>query len=708
MLQRSGNLKGPISVRVPAPGEGGHSDPQASDPDFTRLANALWRGKWLIAAVALLAFVASGLYAYRFATPVYSATAQIVLDGRQQTVTGLDSVVSALSTDQITINTELEVIRSRRLIGLLVDRLGLTEVPEYNPWLAPDPPALGWQSIKDGVKSWVFASQPRATSPPEPDQLHDIVVNAVRARIATGNLNRTSVFTITASSTDRNRAAVLANTLAEIYILDQLETKFQGTQKATEWLSRRVADLRVELEADEAAVKALTAASDLVSARDFEMRNLQIKDLRDRADALQQALATSTGRLALLEAAIGDPVAMQRAADDPALTKLGADGHTETTAQFSARYDAILAQVDAILSTLEGVEISVAEQSLDLVELQQLQREADASRAIYESFLARLKETSVQQGIQSADSRILSQATRPNYAATPRKRQMVLNASALAALLAGALVILWELAQKGFRSPEALEATTGYPVVGQVPLVPGASPAQKLRYLIEKPNSAAAEAVRNLRTSVLTQTDAAQVIMVTSSVPAEGKTTQAIALAQNIAAMGRKVMLIECDVRRPSFRDYFGPGTGTCLSDILSGSTLPEAAVFHEVVPGMAVIAGAAGQGNAADLFTSEAFDRLIAWARGAFDVVIIDTPPVLVVPDARVIAARCDTLLYVVRWDRTSPAQVLDGLRQLETPDRRCDGLILARVDPKRMRALGLAHRNGTYAAYGRAYYES
>lgn len=718
MLRRFGDLNGPISVRASSLEVG--SIPEASDRelDVARLLNAVWRGKGFILGIAFLAFVASGIYAYRIATPVYSATAQLVLDGRQQTVTDLDSVVSGLSTDQITINTELEVMRSRRLVGLLVDRMDLTNAPEYNPWLSAAPARFGWQSIKDGVKSLLFGSPTRARPLADHDRLRDIVVSAVRARISTGNLNRTSVFTIRASSTNQDRVAGLANNLAELYVLDQLETKFRGTQQATEWLSRRVSDLRAELEADEAAIKALNAASDLVSVRDLEARNRQIKGLRDRFDALQLTLVEATARQGQLEEAVGDPDAMVRVGADPVMNQILADGGAGADVRLNAHFDRILsrarldveraeAQADAIASTLNEIEVSVAEQSLDLVELQHLQREADASRAIYEYFLARLKETSIQEGTQRADSRILSLASRPNFPTERRKKRLVINATMLAALMAGALVVITELLQKGIRSAEDLELETGYPVVGQVPLIPGSTPKQKLQNLIDKPNSAPAEAVRNMRTSVLTPNSSPQIIMVTSSVPDEGKTTQAIALAQNIAVMGRRVLLIEGDIRRPAFRDTFGANSGLSLTSVLAGSATLASAIFHDPATGLAILAGDTGQTNAADMFSSDEFSRLIETARDTFDVVLIDTPPVLVVPDARIIAPMADTLLYVVRWNKTSVAQVLEGLRQLETGDQRVDGLILAQVNPKRMRALWLGQSNGAYATFGQAYYE-
>lgn len=523
------------------------------------------------------------------------------------------------------------------------------------------------------------------------------------------------MFTLTATSTDRVRAAALANGLADLYILDQLETKFLGTQQATEWLSGRVADLRADLEADEAAVKALRAASDLISVDGLEAINRQAKDLRDRLALAVAAQAGAADRRADLEQADGDPAAMTAVVAD-ARSGLQADSDANISGRFAsvldqARREAAraAAQAAALEVSLTALEVNIAEQSLDLVQLQHLEREADASRAIYESFLARLKETTVQEGVQRADSRILSYATIPNFPAEPNKRRIVLSTTGLIALIVAAALILWEVMQKGIRTAADLERLTGTPVLGQTPLIPGRSQADRLHYLIEKPNSAAAEAVRNLRTSVLLSDGggSTRVIMVTSSVPDEGKTTQVVALAQNFAALGKRVLLIEGDIRRPGISEFLSRKPGGTLLSVLSGAALPQDCVHHDAASGVDLLVGEPSPVSAADLFSTPAWSGLLDWARDQYQVILVDTPPVLVVPDARVIGQQADVILYAVQWDKTAPAQVQDGLRMLASVGLKVSGLVLSQVDPRGMRRYGLASSSGAYARYGQPYFE-
>jgi capsular exopolysaccharide synthesis family protein len=267
-----------------------------------------------------------------------------------------------------------------------------------------------------------------------------------------------------------------------------------------------------------------------------------------------------------------------------------------------------------------------------------------------------------------------------------------------------------ELVQSTFRRAEDLERATGRPVLGQIPRMPVRARADVIRFLRERPASAAAEAVRDLRTSLLLS-DAerpAQVILTTSSVPAEGKTTVTVALAQNFAGLGRRVLLIEGDIRRRTFEAYFGTpaGAGSLLS-VLAGETRLAEAVVRPEGMGVDVLLGARSGVNAADLFSGEGFARLLEEARGQYDHVLIDTPPVLVVPDARVIAQAADAVVYVVRWDKTSRAQVEQGLRQFRSVQVPVAGLVLSRIDPRGMRRYGYGNTYGAYSRYGQAYYK-
>lgn len=692
--------------------------------DLGALLHTLWRGKLWVILTALIGLLIGGYYAFEVAVPKYTANSVVMLESREAKVVDLDSVMSGISGDQGAINTEVEVIRARGLMEKLVRQMDLTSDPEFNSRLRPEPKF----SIGKGVamvRELLQGPPPEKPAPTAREVLDATISNVLRA-VSVSNVQRSYVFRLTVVTENPVKSAAIANQLAELYILDQLAVKFEATEQATSWLTERVAELQIALEQAESAAKEFNANTDLISIEALGGLNRQIKDLRERQMSAKRAVENADAQLALLKAAqsSGDRARMVSLVDDRALNRsleLLEDGDTNSAMIFDARFEDILNrailnreraanQNTALKTSIEELKIRIESQSNDLLELQQLRREAEASRLIYEYFLGRLKETSVQQGIQQADSRLLSNAVVPTSVSAPRK-SMILALSLMLGLFTGAgAVLAREMSLTGIRTSEELERLTGKTVMGQIPKIPARRRKNVLKYLIEKPNSAAAEAIRNLRTSALLSNvdNPPKVIMSTSSLPGEGKTTQSLALTQNFAGLGKKVLLIEGDIRRRVFSQYFDIKEDKGLLSVLSGkATLEEAAVFNKEL-GADVLIGEKSSTNAADVFSSKKFSEFLDKAREDYDAVIIDTPPVLVVPDARVIGQSVDAILYTVKWDQTSRTQVREGLRMFETVNLKVTGLVLGQIDAKGMKRYGYGGEYGAYGAYGAKYYHN
>ena len=680
--------------------------------DLMSLASTVWRGRGWVALAAAIAVLIGGWYAFRVATPMYTSHSVVALESREEQVVDLDSVLSGgLGGNQSAVNTEVEVLRSRNLARKLVERLSLIEDPDFNGRLQPeDPWSLG--AVIGKLRSLGADDKPKVQ--PSDQAILDATINSVLGAISISNVRQSLVFRITAVTTDPEKSALLANTLAELYILDQLEVKFDATEQATSWLTDRVAELKIELQSAEAQVKEFDANTDLISAEVLALTNRQLKDLRDRAETSRNLVKEARKYVETLTGVetASEVSELVEAAEDGFLTRLFENGATDEAVR--TRFNLILQSANADLqrktvqsqsltTSITSLEDQISSRSEDLVVLQQLQREAEASGLIYEYFLSRLKETSVQQGIQQADSRILSAAVIPTSTTSPRKKQILVLSMMLGLFIGIGGVLLREMLQNTYRTPEELEQSTGLTVLGQIPLAPIKSRDEVLPYLSNKPNSTMAEAIRNLRTSILlSNVDAPpRVIMVTSSVPEEGKTTQSVALAENLAGMDQRVLLLEGDIRRRVFHEYFSIPWSDGFLSVMNGTKKLASIAFRPDGHNFEVLQGEKSRANAADVYASKKFRDFIGDLSKSYDFVVIDTPPILAVPDARVIAPLADAVIYVVRWDHSTRNQVSQGLRALESADQKVTGLVLGQIDPKGMKRYGYGDRYGSYNGY-------
>jgi len=256
----------------------------------------------------------------------------------------------------------------------------------------------------------------------------------------------------------------------------------------------------------------------------------------------------------------------------------------------------------------------------------------------------------------------------------------------LGTIIGVGLVLLAEFLNNKFRTVEELQEGTGYLVMGQIPEISGSNRRDRLDFIVENPLSRAAEAMRNLRTSVLLSNvdKVPEIVMVTSSTAGEGKTTVSIALAASVAALEKKVLLVECDIRRRTFLEYFEAHDKPGLVSVLSGNSIFEDCLFKDKVLGCDVLFSDTPKINSVDLFSSYRFKEFLQEMRTKYDMVILDTPPVLIVSDARVIAPLVDATLFVARWNNTSLKNVRDGLRSLEDIRAKATGLVLSQISLK------------------------
>jgi len=397
--------------------------------DLFALLNTLWRGKLFIFAAMALASLVGIYFAYVASVPTYSSTAVVILETDKASPIDLEGVVGGLSGDSTEVKSEIEVLRARTLMARVVDRLDLINDPEFNA-------SLQEAGLMDRVKRQIVgailggigmidetAAQPSAGSSlseaENERRTRDRVISALLNKITIRNVTGSLVFQVTATSTSPTKSALLADTLVELYIINQIDVKFQAMEQATAFLSNRVAELKADLEMAEANIADFNANTDLVSLEIIKDAELELNGLRQRSDVARQTLS----EFETLRAAFTDAISVEDKASvarDGRLDEMAASIANGAGSQdaFDRRYavlqlrveqnfESAAAQVSALASAERVLEDRIAFQSRDLIALQQLTREAEATRVLYEYFLTRLKEISAQQGIQQADSRIL-------------------------------------------------------------------------------------------------------------------------------------------------------------------------------------------------------------------------------------------------------------------------------------------------------------
>lgn len=684
----------------------------ASPPDILMVLRSLQAGKWLIAATVAGA-VALAVAHQRFSEPVFVATAEVLLEGAEKKVVEFDAASETAASLDKAIATEARILHSPGLARKLVDEQSLMDDPEFNPMLRPPAaPSLGW--VKMRLRQLLGSGEDVA--PTEQEMLAATVIRTLQS-IGVTNVPETSVFRVQVASGSPEKAARLANALVRLYIVNRLEAQFESSSQATRWLGEQVTALKADLEDSEARLKTYRASTQVLGAEALAGQNLRVKELRDRLGQSQAKIRQAEARIAALEAlAEGRKPQLDGGLEgDPLLTPLldRGDGAAREAARLIST---IRAQMEREQRLAETLSVSVADlgsridrQSDELVRLQQLQREVDANASIYEFALARLRELSVERGVRRAGVQILSDAEPPLAPAGPGLPVVAALAAVVGGMLGAGLILVRKSVHDAFRTAEELETISGLPVVGQVPRVARGARRLPLKHITSDTPSLFTEAIRNLRTTILLNySKKAKVIVLASALPGEGKTTVALALARSMSRIGSRVLLIDADLRRRSLGKMVSPQDeeGGLIEALLDGQPLEGVVVESEVLGADLLLCGSCVY-NAADIFSFDEFRRLIEQAKADYDTIIIDTPPVLAVPDVRLIARCADILFLIVRWNQTTRLQLADAVRELDDVRAQTTGCILSQIDAKGLSRYGYGDRRGTYASFRAGYYQ-
>ncbi|WP_426024083.1 GumC family protein [Brevundimonas sp. PWP3-1b1] len=714
--------------------------PFDDDIDLQRYVAAFRRRAGLFTAVAtVVCLIVLALMLGQ--TSVYTATANLQIKTRKEQVIAGPAVLSALDAEAAIVDTEVEVLKSPQLAAGVVDALDLTQDPEFNARLR---------------RSHFAGITDRIGRAPVPDREieRQQVIDAVSRRLTVRRVGLTYSMAVGFTSENPTKAARIANAFAERYLQSQLTAKFDANSQANAFLGARLEDLRRQVETADAAVSLYRIENGLLSAQGATLTEQEISVYNQqlasaRAQQAEQDARLRTARSQMAAGSNGDDVG--EALTSPVVQNLRAQRAAISTrvADLSVRYGPLhpdmirarqeLADIDAqiqaeirrvvsnldaqaqvaqqraasVQTSLNAARSVLADNNAASVRLLELEGEAEAARAIYRAFLDRYRETSAQTGVEQPDARIVSHATPPTSQSAPNLMLSITLALVLSVAAGVVAVILAARLQTGLATAEEVERKLGLTAIGAIPLAssvtaPDDQDIHPIDLVLQRPLSMFTEAFRALRASIHPTnipSRGAKVVAVTSALPGEGKTTAAVCLARVSARAGGRVLLVDGDPRRRAVTRMLGLNPAQGLTEVLRGAASWRDALVLDPASGAHVLPLSDAEASAEDLFGSPAMDALLIELRQAFDLILLDTPPVLALADARVLAARADTVVLLARWRKTPARAVESAIRILNHSGVDILGVALTQVDVKLQARHGYGDAGYHYEAYRRYY---
>lgn len=729
------------------------SEENATQLSLSDYLHTLWLRRKLFVSTIVFILLISALTIFQL-VPRYTATTQLLVGINAAKVVDIEQVLSGSMSGDSAVIGEIEVIKSRDLARKVIEALALDQYEEFNPDLK-EPGFLSTLNpvnwLPEGLLESLSLKNVETGNEEDIKETKDTqLINRFLKKLTVTQVKRSQVINIAYESENPKLAAKIANTIADKYIVGQLQAKFDATKKATDWLNDQLDELKEKVKNSEHAVQDFRRLHNLTEvSKETSLSQQQLSEINSqlfiaraqRAEAeakYQQVEAiTRTGKDvdSVAEVLNSQLINMLRQQESEVQRK-----YSEMLVEFGPRHpkmvqmhaelDDIKAKVlgevkkisaglrnsmevarvreGSLQGSLRQLEVKNSGNNQDEVQLRALEREATANKTLFETFLGRFKETTSTQGIEQADARVISVSEVPLGASYPKKNLMLAVSALGAGFFAIFLVFVLEQLNPGVRSPEQVQDLFNITTLGIIPKSINMGNLSIFDYLLQKPQSALSEAINTLRISLTLLNPDSEVksILVTSSVPAEGKSTLATLIARHSAQSGQRVVLLEGDLRKPAIAKHFGCDKDTLgITDLLSNHDLKvEDVLVTDDVTGLKILArGKIGYINPIDLFASKRMKAIVDDLRDRYDLVIIDSAPVMAVPDARVLQALVDKTIFVVNWDNT-PKKVIKNALHLLAKDGHSNlaGIVIQKVDFQQYGRYGYGD-SGYYYHYGR-----
>jgi succinoglycan biosynthesis transport protein ExoP len=708
--------------------------------DFKKLLTPILRFKWRIITFSVL-MTALAVFSVLSMTPIYGAKSTLLIESSQAQAIKMDEIYGINSTQQEYYLTQFEIIKSRSIAERVFNELDLINHPAFNQppsWLAELKSHLNF--VPDEV---VEDSQIQA------DIAKHMLIDEFSSGIGVYPVRGTQLVNINYESSDPILTAQVSNAVGDTYIVSQLEAKLGMTQKANIWLGGRLDDLRIKLDQSEHKLEQFKQENGLIDvegvtaldAKELERLSDEItmaRSLKAQADSFMAVVnrygATDISRLESLPEVTShqsiqnvkrEVVLVERKVSE--LQQVYGPKHPKmiaAQAELNTVQQNLHKQISRLVQGIED-EAQTASQNLQALEMQfsqakgafqnlsttdtnyqRLLREVDTNRQLFDTFLARQKETEVTSDFDSPVARFTDRAVVPLFPEKPKKKVIVILAFIASLGFAMVLVLLLEALNDTIKTSDDVEKLLSQRALGYVPKAKKGTSYEEINFAFYDANLPLhAEAVRTIRTSMSLMAMGSELatIEVTSSNPNEGKTTTSMNIAFAYSTM-EKVLIIDADLRKSSLGMRFGlPTYQPGLANVLSGTDSVHNCIVKDVKPNVDVMPAGAVPLNPQELLASGQFAELLAELKTQYGKIVIDTPPVHAVSDALIITSMCDATVLVVKADHTRSEAIKMTLAKLNQARSKVFGVVLNQFNTKD--AQRYQGDYGYYQAYGADY---
>jgi polysaccharide biosynthesis transport protein len=726
----------------------------------------------------LLLFLAIGA-AYIFTSaPRFTGHAVLLIDPHQSHLfAAVESPLEDLSAGSIDVDTQLEILKSENIALSVIKDLHLNEDPEFT-----DPPAGFVGTIVGAIVNVVTFMLPSSSEPdagglkPEFRKMRTAMM-AFGSKLSVKRVALTYTVDIEFQSYNPERAAQIANAVADAYVVDALEAKYQSTRRAATWLQDRLKELREQSATAERAVITYKTKNNIVDTGGRLMNEQQLAELNSAIIQARALTAAAKARLDRvnqifaddnLDPAVAAAATVTDTLHNDVITKLRSTylDYAAKASDWTTKYGAthlavvnlhnqmreirksILDELHRIAETYKS-DYEIAKTNEDSVQkqlnqivsesqttnelqvtLHDLESSAQTYRAMYDNFLQRYMESVQQQSFPVTEARLITQATRPVSKSAPRGL-LVLALAAIGGLFLGAGIgVFRDISDRVFRTTAQIEQQIQVDCISVVPLVkdsskpsvarPDAAAVEKSRSIardtsllwavVDTPFSRFAESIRSIKVSIDLNkvVKPSKVIGITSSLPNEGKSTIAMALAEQIAYGGARALLIDCDLRNPSLSRLLAPHATVGLLDVISGKTFVQDVLWTEPATQLAFLPAVLPLrlAHSSEVLASNATQKLFEKLREAYDYIIVDLSPLAPVVDVRAMTHLVDSFVFVVEWGSTKIDVVEHALGIARGVHDNLLGVVLNKADMNKFGRYesyrGNYYYNRYYARYG------